>query len=556
MRILARLNAAKHSRTNIKIKSAPKIIRVKNCQNMYFFNMKPRKISMPMVTQNLNFIFRISTPPIVPRRHYLTSLPKINTHIKQKYIINRAWQIGANHKNNKYLLLLIFLLLLAAYVYSRANRYTQYDKTLKTKFQHSLLHLINGNMEKFLSEIIHLSKENDELKSSLLLLENGQVNKAIKILDNLFLYKLKIPDAYNLLKGIIYNSIGDYEKAIKHLNKVIYAKSEYIRSCAYYHLSISYKSRNKDYDISEFVALSNFNKRQIDNTQTLYQKLSKILKIYPNKINYKTTFLDLIFQNSSYSGLNDSNLPNLSYNGNTIIRIWLPTSSTETGHVSLQTEKHYISFWPIDNKITANTITNIIIESQIGRFAKHNSLWDDMKDENRLPDVRLALNLNINAINEAYEHFVQSKYQWSLLGSIFTKSQNCSGLVCYLLLKGGLHIDQNILSKFAVKQSFMTSNVALAASTADLWGPIAAYPVKLIPYVGIPLSFLLENAPKLTAGAIGFGGLIAYYKTITPDNINLIATSAFLQQRIKSNITNALELQDIVIKESLQSGFA
>ncbi len=504
--------------------------KIKNHHNANIFSKNMLSSPKYSISKHLNFIFQTSIVRNEQFRNCFESHHKSEYQHNQAIKSNKFTILPIDHQSQDNLLALIFLLLIIYNLYYSSFAEAQENKDFRIRFQHSLLYLFNGNLDKFISDIIHLSKENENLKQALLYLENGQLKEAIGRLDILFLDELKLPDSYNLIKGIIYNVISDHENAIEHLKKVLHSESAYLRLNANLHLVISLKTKNND--VCEYIKVVDFNEERSSNIQNLYQNLSKLLVVYPFKIAQTKSFFNLITQMSQPNNLDLSDV------GNVIIRIWLPTSKKETGHVSLQTETHYISFWPIDNNFSIDPFTNLIIESHIGRFAKHNNIWDDIRDENRLPDARLSLKLDTNAINKAYEEFAKSKYQWSLLGSMFMNSQNCSGLVYYLLMKGGFKLDPSTIAQFTMQQSIVTGTVAAATSTASMWGPLIAYPVKFVPFVGMPLSVLLENAPTLTTGTIGVSGALLFNKTITPDNINLIVTLAFLKQCFKENNEN------------------
>lgn len=119
-----------------------------------------------------------------------------------------------------------------------------------------------------------------------------------------------------------------------------------------------------------------------------------------------------------------------------IVRTWRPVNRGETGHVSLETDKYYISFWPGDAEIKKmKNYKNKNKAKFIG--GNYNSLIEDILAYDELPaDSGVFYHLDVQKINEEFLKFKGEKNNWHLLGSFLGGKKNCSGLVYYLLKIG------------------------------------------------------------------------------------------------------------------------
>lgn len=148
-------------------------------------------------------------------------------------------------------------------------------------------------------------------------------------------------------------------------------------------------------------------------------------------------------------------------NGKVTVRIWYPTESCKTGHVSLETrvggdhgDGHYISFYPgrregvhqeTDKQAQLNPRGKGYLNEQ---YAADLNLPPGTYDERQAttpPDTIIDFfSLNAEAINEKYERFRAGDMHWEAL-SFHPESRvkpeqvhNCCTLVLSLLKEGGI----------------------------------------------------------------------------------------------------------------------
>ena len=81
------------------------------------------------------------------------------------------------------------------------------------------------------------------------------------------------------------------------------------------------------------------------------------------------------------------------------VHIWRPTSSGlpwgNYGHVSLETEDYYISFWPYEKKQVFGSVTSAVVTSYD----------EDVKQEEKNQDNYFTLKAN-SQINKKFENFL------------------------------------------------------------------------------------------------------------------------------------------------------
>jgi len=139
------------------------------------------------------------------------------------------------------------------------------------------------------------------------------------------------------------------------------------------------------------------------------------------------------------------------------IRVWLASiRNGELGHSSLQTYGHegiHASFWPRRNPRRGNPgfcdlrhgVPGMIMPMSTADKTLETVRAPDkaaLKERGiRRPDIELDLyTLDVAAINTAFNKFQESNSRWSIYGGSFfgaSQTQNCSGLVAFLLYKGG-----------------------------------------------------------------------------------------------------------------------
>ena len=125
-----------------------------------------------------------------------------------------------------------------------------------------------------------------------------------------------------------------------------------------------------------------------------------------------------------------------------MIRVWYSSiNNMESGHVSLQTPKYYISYWP-DSPIESKSEAT---KSHKGILRTHQ---EDIVLEKREADLELCLyTLNTTAIDEFFEKIIiPSNKHWTLTGDTFkfiTASygkftHSCSSLIYHALKIGDI----------------------------------------------------------------------------------------------------------------------
>ncbi len=392
--------------------------------------------------------------------------------------------------------------------------------------------LIEGEIDEFIITMIDFAKDNEILREGILRLESGNLKEALSLFDDLFFNSIEKPDIYNLFKGMILNAFGNSYASLNYLILATTAKSDYIKHTAFCHYVIALKKCDKFSEADQCIRDENISNDELNKCQIIYEKLTPLISTYPYKFKYSQGPIGNI-RNKIYLGYNDmfsklkliENNYYLEHEGNVIIRIWLQNDQSTVGHASIQTDKYYISFWPTTPKLGSNNIFNdILIDTMNGWDATHHTLWQDIYNEQRLPDARISIKLDTNSINDTYEQFIKTGHNWSLLGSIFKKSQNCSGLVLSLLNKGGIENLVNLNDIFYIESKVSNfinyTNVAL-----DIVDVIAT-PM----YIVAPPFALFPATSKIARHTFGIGGTIFYNKIITPENINRIVTQAFVTE--------------------------
>lgn len=132
----------------------------------------------------------------------------------------------------------------------------------------------------------------------------------------------------------------------------------------------------------------------------------------------------------------------------------------------------------------------------------------------RYPDEIDLLTLDVDEINEAYRLFKEGTYDWSLMGDI----TSCSGLVAYLLVKGGIKETLKLSDKIETGAAIggvvggiaggLTGVIIVSAAISSA---VAVPP--LIPLVGWLLvvigGLIVMSIPAGVLGAMGVAGLSA-----------------------------------------------
>jgi hypothetical protein len=116
------------------------------------------------------------------------------------------------------------------------------------------------------------------------------------------------------------------------------------------------------------------------------------------------------------------------------VKIYYWSNKIGFGHVSLGTRGArddnsnngiYVSFWP-----------QYVIPQQFTNYD-----GDMAQEKYKNPKEYELYNLKVDKLEEAFRKFRDSEYKWTPLGSsfIFARNRNCSGLVSYLLIEGGIN---------------------------------------------------------------------------------------------------------------------
>lgn len=295
--------------------------------------------------------------------------------------------------------------------------------------------LQKGKINEGILCFIKFAKNNQEIRTAIDLLENEQFEEAVNLLDKIFI-DLRAESAYFIVKGMIFSSLNKNKEALFSFDQAFAATdNNFIKACALHNKYITLLNDNTTYKQAKNCleeAISFYNEI-INFPEDSHQKIGALVKNYLTDINEpdknakkpeikispesKVTIrywkgrsdhlsLKLIFENDNIFTDYDINL--------------------EVGHVSIQTEKYYISVWPGD-----------------GNQIKYQDYFQDIEAEGRLPDRRIVLyTANSKIINSIHEFNKQNpKISWSLYGgSIFSSNTtNCAAMTYDLLKKAGFH---------------------------------------------------------------------------------------------------------------------
>lgn len=134
-----------------------------------------------------------------------------------------------------------------------------------------------------------------------------------------------------------------------------------------------------------------------------------------------------------------------------IILIWFNSDKKIGGHVSIKTDKHYVSFWPsqpddVDFDTPAYIKHRFTSSSYSSYFRTLD--YDLIKEGHDCLTFKLS-KLNVDIINQEIETIIKKDCLWTIYGSSFASSLlklvglqnfNCCGLSYYLLQKGGARL--------------------------------------------------------------------------------------------------------------------
>jgi hypothetical protein len=129
------------------------------------------------------------------------------------------------------------------------------------------------------------------------------------------------------------------------------------------------------------------------------------------------------------------------------IRVW-PKSDQSVGHVSLETNKYYISLWPQDGagkpKIKWYSYEGALKSSLEEDLTANGTIDGDGNITDKDPNPEIILNmLDEEAINNEFDKFKSSdELKWVLIGNnkLFLKDgvHSCASLAAHLLKVGGI----------------------------------------------------------------------------------------------------------------------
>jgi len=354
-----------------------------------------------------------------------------------------------------------------------------------------------GNYEQAILYLAKAAKHSTDIEKAFMLLESYDFKEAVKCFDDIFLNILALKDAYLLIKAIIITTIKlntlspEYldpfsQDPCVHLDKILkQCRHREVKAIALYNKSLVLYSVGHE-----------------NQAQKCY---FRSIKLHDMIEHCKFSHIGLYNFLEKYYGYQPIiPLENRDRSNKVIVRTWIPTSSTETGHSSMQTHTHYISYWP------ANPI-NISLKgpknkSHAGR--NFHSYLDDLKAEGRLPEkIAVIYTLNTANINSAYIDF-QNKAgrQWALTGSILWDNNNCAGLVRYLLEKGGIGEKFGVQTHHATTERTLMVEIATIVATLTGGGILAAI-----------------------SGSIG---ALLSVSTVTPIDVSIIASLAAAKENI------------------------
>ncbi len=145
--------------------------------------------------------------------------------------------------------------------------------------------------------------------------------------------------------------------------------------------------------------------------------------------------------------------PKLTATVNNCVRVTVWDGADEiSSHVSLTTfgeNAIYASYWPnwrsSDRNVLFHPRQDPVGYKLVGQYVNNTPASQDrtyemdLDIEDRKPDYTIYFySLNVSLIKAAYKTFIEAKFNWSQIGDkLMPGTQNCSGLVAYLLQAGG-----------------------------------------------------------------------------------------------------------------------
>ncbi len=277
----------------------------------------------------------------------------------------------------------------------------------------TLLHLFQkGHVMPLMLYIMQIGQSHPGLNKAIFLFEYGYTEAGIKAINEIFLNDLSGRAFYLLIKGIIYNYNEEYTAALMCFDKVLEnSPPHYLSICTLYHKYLALEKSNFNLEEAQkiFLHLKSYQDiYRFEELENIYITLKKLIPYYSSNL------LERVDEKR--------------INRHVVVRIWQESLWDKlihgyVGHISLQTDQHYISFWP-------------------GEQSFYN-LFEDLTAKVRLPDKKFVIDeLDTETINKQFLEFKKSACQWSIFGSTkYLKHDlmlNCCGLTLALLEKAGI----------------------------------------------------------------------------------------------------------------------
>lgn len=353
--------------------------------------------------------------------------------------------------------------MLAAFFYvaaeseSKSKDSNSFEQEINEEIRRIFLAIINDDAQKFVEQFILVAKKleangNPKLIQAICLLEAEKFEEAMNLFDTIFIQELKRETHYNLVKGIFYYVNHRLLPALDCFEKVIASEMNELVSLtamAYFYKSeILYQLilvRGVLGDKIKILEEKIFERNNVELLEEARQTLKRAKELDAELINQKKSYQNIKHTLQEYVRSYE-HLQKLGNNYDpkkrVTIKIWNKSenASASKGHVSIETNEQYLSFYPIMEE------NNSYIESITKKYkGKNYSLFEDIEAHNgKLPDRRISIyGLDVDKINEFIATFsLNNEISWALKASTFFTGRgehNCTSVAYEALTLGGIN---------------------------------------------------------------------------------------------------------------------
>lgn len=442
-------------------------------------------------------------------RHYISNFSegKIPPNTQRRCFSSSPEKKSKSNRFYFYLLLVGLLLYFLKWLYEQEPSKEDKNKEIVNKYVLEAFKLLQeGKINKAIVPLVNAGRYFPEINQLIKLIEDDNFTGAIKLAEQVFTEKLDLGHYFTLTKAIFLTSLKKEAEALNCLEEVLsHSKENEIKAYAHYHKSIIFTQQKQHAKAKEEMQKATALCKNVEQFAKHYTAIEQTLRQYIKPQTNKK-------KEKSITKSRENRV---------VIRVWKKVDSSEVGHATLETNKHYISFWPKKPK-------NPKAGKNQGRGADHHyTLMQDFIAEGRLPECRVALyTLNVNKININYKKFIDSNHQWKLWSpNIFRDpdSHNCSSLVGFLLHQAEIYS----LVDLEIKKTFF--GLSISAIPYLLSSPFDPTGLVLASYV-LTAFFLWQTLDKIKKGIV-----------TTPNDIAIIAT---LAEKTEGNSYNYIDAEE------------